>query len=389
MTKRRVSWLALVLAIGCGGGSHDHEAETTHEESGEEEHHDHADGVVHIERGMLRDLRVTTRPAESRAAGETATVLGELGVDEEAYAEIGTAIPARVARVLAAPGDTVRAGQPLVELESPDVGRARAAIADSRARVELAERTTARSQELVDQRIAAQRELEVAEAELASANAASRSAHDVLVSLGASRGRGGRFVLASPIAGTVIERTALLGRLVDIEQPLFVVGDLARLWLTVHVFERDALRIREGVTARVLFPALPNQTFEGLVARIGSRVDPVSRTVAVRIVIGNPSRILRPGMSASALVPLGDADETVIAVPIQAVQRLEDGWCVFLPGGSPGDFEIRRVGRGRDLGGEVEILSGLRAGEQVIVDGAFLLKAEAEKQAGGGDEHHH
>jgi cobalt-zinc-cadmium efflux system membrane fusion protein len=68
------------------------------------------------------------------------------------------------------------------------------------------------------------------------------------------------------------------------------------------------------------------------------------------------------------------------------VQRVRNEWCVFLPK-DENHFEIRRIGRGRDLGGEVEILSGLAAGEMVVVDGAFLLKAQAEK--GEGDEHVH
>jgi len=380
---------ALVVMLGCGGsGSVSEEA---HEEEGHSSSEDHADteGVVHIESAMLRDLRVTVRPAESRTAGETVTVLGELGVNEDAYAEVGTTIPARVARVLAAPGDRVEPGRPLVELESPDVGRARAEIADSRARAELAQQTADRRHDLATERIASQRDVETAEAELASANAASRAARDVLVSLGASRGSGGRFILSSPIAGTVIDRTALLGRLVDSGEPLFVVGDLSRLWLTVHVFERDALRIRTNGTARVDFPALPNRTFTGRVTHIASRVDPASRTLAVRIEIDNAGGELRPGMSASALVPIGDSTDTVVAVPIEAVQRLAEGWCVFLPRGTAGEFEIRTVGRGRDLGVDVEILSGLRAGEPVVVDGAFLLKAEAEKSRGGGADHHH
>jgi cobalt-zinc-cadmium efflux system membrane fusion protein len=68
---------------------------------------------------------------------------------------------------------------------------------------------------------------------------------------------------------------------------------------------------------------------------------------------------------------------------------LEDGWAVFLPTGERGVFERREVGRGRTLGNEVEVISGLKAGEQVVVDGAFLLKSEVEKAAGGGEAHEH
>jgi cobalt-zinc-cadmium efflux system membrane fusion protein len=210
-----------------------------------------------------------------------------------------------------------------------------------------------------------------------------------LVALGASRGSGSRFVLSSPIAGTVIDRAALLGQMVDAEHSLFIIGDLSRLWLVVHAFERDALRVREGTTTRITFPALPGQSFSGTVARIGSRVDPTSRTIEVRIVMDNPEGVLRPGMSASVLVAVGDSNENVVAVPVEALQRHLSGWCVFLPRPEAGVFELRPVGRGRDLEGEVEVLSGLRAGERVVVDGAFLLRAEAEKARGGGEEHHH
>ena len=78
----------------------------------------------------------------------------------------------------------------------------------------------------------------------------------------------------------------------------------------------------------------------------------------------------------------------VIAVPAASLQRLHDGWAVFIPRGE-GAFEARRVGRGRDLGGEVEILEGLTPGELVVVEGAFLLKAESEKARGEGERHEH
>src|SRR5690606_29274842 len=105
--------------------------------------------------------------------------------------------------------------------------------------------------------------------------------------------------------------------------------------------------------------------------------------------LDNPEGLLRPGMSATASIPLGGPGTTITAVPAAALQRLEAGWVAFLPTGERGVFERREVGRGRTLGNEVEVLSGLKAGEQVVVEGAFLLKAEVEKSSGGGDEHGH
>jgi len=400
--KRWARWLALAssswgVAFGCPAedepvGQHGEHGETHDADEG---HREPGDNLLRIDGEMLRDLRVTTQVAESRPAGDAVTVLGGLRVNEDAYAEVGSPITARVSNVLAAPGDVVAAGRPLVELDSLEVGKTRAALATSRARLELARQTVERRRELAHDQIIPQRELQAAQAELTQAEAELRAAEDSLASMGASRGAspagaGSRFILTSPIGGTIIDRAAVRGRMVDPEVALFIIGDLSHLWLIAHAFERDALRVRTGTNATVTFPALPGQSMIGTVTRLGNRVDPTSRTVDVRIELDNPSGVLRPGMSASALVPVGEPTETVVTVPIEAVQRQPQGWCVFIPGPEEGLFEIRSVGRGRDLGGEVEVLSGLRAGERVVVDGAFLLKAEADKTQGGGEgEHHH
>lgn len=392
--RRRLAGLAALLAVACKGAAppaedehHEHAEHAPSHDPAEQE--EGAETVVRVERGMLRDLRITTRAAESRPAGDAVSVLGELRVNEDAYAEIGSSTSARVARVLVSAGDAVKVGQALVELESPEVGRTRAALLTAGARLALAQQTVARRRELAADQIVPQREMQEAQADLAQASAEHRAAQEVLSALGAVRGTGARFVLTSPIAGTVLERNAARGQLVDAARPLFIIAGMSRLWLVVHAFERDALRMTVGAAVRVVFPALPGQSVSGVLTRLGSRVDPSSRTIDVRIELDNPSGVLRPGMSATALVPLGQSERSVVTVPVEAVQRQPQGWSVFLPTAAEGSFEVRAIGRGRDLSGEVEVISGLRAGELVVVEGAFLLKAEADKARGGGDEHHH
>lgn len=384
------------LVGGACGAAHDREhaeadPHAEHHEQGEHAHVEarSADARLRVDKSMLRDLRITTSAAELRPAGDTVTALGELQVDEERYAEVGAPIAARVSRVLAGVGDAVAQGQLLVELESPEVGRARAAALAARAEADLLRRVAGRREQLARDRIVAQRELDSAQAELSAAEAQLQAAEQQLAALGGARGHGTQFGLVSPLAGTVIERNVLRGRRVSGEETLFVVGDLTRLWLVAHAFERDALRIHSGGIARASFPALPGQEFTGPVTRIGSRVDPSSRTIDIRIELDNTAGLLRPGMSATAHIPVGAASDRVVTVPVAAVQRLPEGWCVFLPTQEDGVFERRAVGRGRDLGGEVEILQGVRQGERVVVDGAFLLKAEADKARGTGAEHHH
>jgi membrane fusion protein, heavy metal efflux system len=391
----RLACLAFLATASCRS-QRDHHGE---EHARHGEHHDHppeapgaasaaSPGVVRIDREMLRDLRITTTKAEARPSGDGVALLGELRVNEDAYAEVGPPIPARVAKLSASVGDQVKPGAALAELENMDVGRARAEITSATARIETARQRVERLRGLAADGIAPRRELEQAETDLKTAESDRASAQSVLGALGAGRGAGGRFVLRSPIAGTVVERNAALGRATDPEHPLFHIAELSELWLVVNAFERDAVRVRVGATARVTFAALPGRSFDGKVVLVGKLVDPSARTVPVRLLVPNKDGELRPGMSASAWVALGEATSTLVAVPVSALQRMHDGWCVFVPRGEDA-FERRPVGRGRDLGGEVEILTGLRAGESVVAQGAFLLKAEADKSRGEGEHHEH
>lgn len=386
---------ASAQAHGERADAHDEHAHDIEKHEGHEDHAVSGATVVRIDQGMLRDLRITTAPAERRSGGEGVVILGEARVNEEAYAEIGASIPARVRRLLVNAGDRVRAGQAVVELESIELGRARAAHTSASARESLARGAVERKRGLAVERIVSQREVQEAEAEHAGALAEQQAAAEVLAALGSelgrnesSAGKGSQFSLTSPLAGTVLSRDGAPGRMVDMTRPIVRVASLETLWVEVHAFERDALRVRQGAAARISFAALPGRTFDGTVRWIGSEVDVASRTMPVRLEVKNSDGALRPGMSASAWVPLGDGGDHVVTVPSLALQRLSSGWVVFLARGE-GVFEARAVGRGRDLGGEVEIVSGLAAPESVVVEGAFLLKAEAEKARGGGDHHDH
>ena len=348
------------------------------------------DGVVRIDPGMLRDLHITTAAVETRSGAESASVPGELRVVESEYAEVGSPVPARAIRVVVTAGQQVKRRQLLAEMQSLELGKTRGEYREAQARVELARQALERKRGLAQERIAPVREVQEAEAELRSAEATLAAAGASLQAMGASAsGEGGTSLqLRAPLAGTVIERNLAQGQAIEPAHTLFRIGSLSKLWLVAHAPERDAVRVPVGATARVAIPALPGQTLSARVLLVGSQVEMSSRTIPVRLELPNPGGALRPGMSATVWLPVGEG-ATVLAVPAAALQRLGDQWCVFVPQ-AEGVFEVRAVGRGRDLGGEAEILSGLKAGETIVVEGAFLLKAEAEKARGegGGHDHH-
>jgi len=402
---RTMAWFAMMIVLHClcgaAAGCGNQQPVEEHEEHADDAAHDEsveaaeAAGFVRIDPEMLRDLRITTTNVESRAGGQGVTVLGEVGVNEDAYAEVGCPVEGRITRLMASVGDPVAPGAALAEVQSVDLGAARGSYASAMARSRLAAQALERKRGLVAERIAPARELEEAEAAARAAQAELAAAAAALKAMGippddeaSPQDDASRLILRSPIDGTVIARDAVPGRAVSAAAPLFKIADLSRLWLTVHAFERDAVRIGVGGEARITFPALPGMDFSAKVALIGRQVDVSSRTIPVRLEIANADGLLRPGMSATAWLPVGGSEEKVIAVPSACLQRMQEGWCVFLPRGE-GLFEMRSVGRGRDLGGEVEIVSGLNPGETVVVEGAFLLKAEAEKSRGEGEHHEH
>lgn len=359
-----------------------------------ETHAEEAD-ALHLSDDMMRDLRLTTAAVSERTGLQEITALGAVAVDEDRYAEVAPSLAGQIVTLTVAVNAAVERGAPMARLRSVELGRARAALAAALARHELAAQTHDRRQTLAAERIVPQREVQEAAAALAGAAAEVSAARAELQALGitdqavaADAADASVFTVRAPMAGRVLERRGALGAWAEPSAALFTLADLSRVWVVAQVFERDAVSVRAGTTAHVTLAALPGQEFDGRVALVGRQVDPGSRTVPVRVELANPAGVLRPGMSANVRVEIAGQETRILSVPAAALQRVGDRWLVFVPNGAA-EFEMRSVGRGRDLGQDVEVVSGVKAGEMVVVDGAFLLKAEAEKKAGGVDEHGH
>lgn len=385
--------LTSLLALGaCAPEDHDHEglpAATPSPLAGVEAPAPPTPmGELHVTPDLARDLRVSLATVGAERGVERVDLLGEVVIAEDARAMVASPLPARVVRVPVATGQAVEAGQPLVELESVELGRARAALLAARAEALRAEQSLARKRELTE--VVSRAELEAAEAEAAVAAADLSAAEAALRALGVGTALptpvDGRFTLRAPLAGVVLERDIALGQAVEAQAPLLRLADTRRLQVEAHAFERDAVRIPAGGHADVRLSALPAEERPATVALIGGEVERSSRTIPVRLDLA-PDPKLRPGMAATATVALLATPSPVVTVPAAALQRFAGGWVVFVPR-EEAVYEIRAVGRGRDIGAEVEILSGLAPGERVVLDGAFLLKAEAEKRQSGGEGHH-
>jgi cobalt-zinc-cadmium efflux system membrane fusion protein len=383
-------WLFSGVAVACSSESTTRPAPAGAQEVAET--HPEEANAIHLTADMVRDLRISTATVTERSGAQEVTVLGEIAVDQARYAEVTPVTGGQVVRVLVQLDASVRAGAPLVQLRSPELGRSRADLLVAEARRDLARQTLDRKRALANERIVAQREVQEAEAAFRTADAEARAASTAVSALGIAGdpadGDASLFYVRSPIAGRIIDRHVALGQHADPSVALFTVADLSRVWVMAQAFERDAVTVRVDSVAHVTLAALPGEEFDGRVAVVGRQVDAGSRTLPIRIELNNRSGVLRPGMSATARLEAGGQGRTILTVPAAALQRVGDRWLAFVPKGQY-EYEMRAVGRGRDLGNDLEVVSGLKAGETVVVDGAFLLKAEAEKRSGGADEHGH
>ena len=254
--------VACAALLACRGGGNETRRPGDHPKPPEAEGGARPDGhTVKIDPAMRRDLRITTAAVERRPGGEQVSLLGELSVDQAAYAEVGVPAAARVTRLMVGAGDTVHQGQPLAELTSMELGKARADYLSAAARVKLAEAALERKRGLAAEKILPIREVQEAESQAADASAAMRSARAAIAAFGAEPPAVDRdgsnfstFVLRAPVHGTVIERAAVVGQMLEPAASPFRIGDLSTLWLTVHAFERDAVRIEQGAAARLVVP---------------------------------------------------------------------------------------------------------------------------------------
>lgn len=395
MTDRSIARRARLLAAlglvplalaACGGEDGDAAAEGGGKAGAAKEAA--ADSVVQLDSAAQRMAGVELFTAAPSGAGDL-VANGAITYDGDHVSVVAPRAEGRIVSVRADLGQPVRAGAVLAVLESQDVSGTRGELERAAVAVDVARRNYERERRLFEQSISSQKEMLDAEGEYRTAQADYRAAASKLRAVGASGGQGGTYGLATPVAGTVVERSASPGQVVGPSTNLFTVADLRHVWITVDVYEQDLARVHTGAAATVTPTSFPGVSFPGKVTYAGGVVDPGSRTFKVRVEIENHNGQLRPGMFAQARIAApasANAAAGPISIPEIAVQDVNGRTVVFVAVGAPGRFVARPVALGPRSGGMVAVTGGLAAGERVAVKGAFQLKSELTKASFAGDD---
>jgi cobalt-zinc-cadmium efflux system membrane fusion protein len=255
--------------------------------------------------------------------------------------------------------------------------------------VRVAKSNHQRQETLQREGIGAQKALVEAEAELEQARANLAAAHARLGVYGAGGTSGASVAIKSPLDGVIIERHATPGEMADPGKPLFVVADTRRVWIVGRVYEQDVALIRRGAEATVTLESFHDRSWTGTVSYVATVLDESTRTLGIRVELDNPEGVLRPGMFGLIRLAVdGKSGAPAPVVPEAAVQTVEDREVVFVPGDEAGEYRTVRVKLGERAGGKVVVRSGVKVGDQVVGEGAFVLKSELMKdEMGEGHAH--
>ena len=183
--------------------------------------------------------------------------------------------------------------------------------------------------------------------------------------------------LKAPIDGVIIERTATAGELVDKSKTIYTISDPAQLWAIAEVKERDIAAVKSGQDASFTVLAYPQEKFQGKVVLVGNQVESDSRTLEVRIAVDNADGRLKPGMFADVEIVTTILDN-VLLISDAALETDGEEQIIFVAL-NDNKFEKRIVKLGLEQSGRVQILSGVKAGENIVTDGSFILKSEMLK----------
>jgi len=325
------------------------------------------------ERSALRS-RLAIAPVAERDMRRDLVLPAVVEADPARLIKVLPPVAGRVIQLKVQLGERVTAGQPLVVIDSPDLGSAYADYDRAKAGMALARKNLDRQRGLAKIGGAAEKDLQQAESDFANAEAELRRSEARLKQIGveADTTAPSRTVTVSaPMAGSVIELDVAPGAYWnDATASLMTIADLRTVWVTASVPESDTAFVTKGQAVDVTFPAYPDAPLHGEVLFVSDVLDPDTRRTKVRIAFENAGTRLRPGMFAN--VTFHAPARRAAVVPTSALVLKDERSQVYVET-APWTFEARTVEIGFQQGEEVVLKSGVAAGERVVVKGGVLL----------------
>lgn len=319
---------------------------------------------------------IQTAVAQLKQVPVTVELAGRIEPDPTSVIPVFPPVGGRVIRVDARPGEAVERGQTLAELESSDVTSARMDYQRALTDAKVKEQERLRSADLLAKGAIAEKDEQQAEADAQMAAAEVVRTLDRLRVLGVDpAGLTNEFKLLSPRAGVILDVGASPGEFsksLDAPKALCTIADLSSVWAVGDIYEKDIEGLKVGQQAEITVSAYSGKKWTGRVAAIADALDPVTRTLSMRVVLPNPGRLLKPEMFAT--IQLVRSTSPAVLIPASGVIREGMSSYVYVQR-KASEFEKRAVTLRPTEGDQIEVQSGVKPGETVVTEGALLLRA--------------
>ena len=384
--SRLLSFLGLVVVAACSAKEPESREQSAPSpaapEHSDEPAHEELPKKVRLSERVMKDAQIESESVRREVLPNTLALPGEIAADPDKSARLSSPIPGRVESVRFQEGDRVRRGSVLATIQVPDLGKLRAEQAAKAAQAAAAKSNAERLRVLLSQNLAANQAYLDAVAQAEALDLETRAASDHVRALGLTQqgGRPSTLELRAPFDGVVVSRSAVVGQPIGADEVIAEIVDLSETMFFGRAFEKDLGRLQMNAPTEVQLNAYPHERFEGVIEYIGRRVDPVARTVTARIRLHNRNDRLRIGLFGTAHIA-ADANEQhapTLVVPRSALTEVAGKQVVFVQHPDR-DFELHEVVLGHAAGGKVEVVSGLREDERVVVHGVFTLKSAVLK----------
>ena len=327
--------------------------------------------LVKLSLDKVQKLGVKTEAAAMRDLASTIRAVATVQANERALATVTSKFDGWIQRLYVnTTGQAVRKGEALMDVYSPDLITAQQEYLIAKRGVQTlagaSAEVQASMQRLADSALQRLRNWDISETELQLLTRDGKTTQYL--------------TLRSPANGVVLEKPAIQGKRFMAGEVLYQVADLSQVWLLAEVFEHDLGQVRIGQAANIRVDAYPEKVFTGKVTFIYPTVTPESRTARVRIELANPQALLKPSMYARAEFTSSRGKGQALTVPDSAVLDTGTRQLVLVQR-AEGKFEPRPVKLGARGDGYIEVLEGVKAGENVVVSANFLIDAESNLKA--------
>jgi cobalt-zinc-cadmium efflux system membrane fusion protein len=373
---------ALAAALGLPGCGAPRESQMTSFTSGETKAE--TANLFTLPADQIAHLQIS--PAAKGSLPRVLRFTGSVAYNAFTTTPVFSAVGGPVRNILASPGDTVRAGQVLLNVNSPDYSAARSAYLKAKDAFQLADKNYKRALDLLEHKAIAERDEQQAESDRAQARADVESTADALRALGISDPEATAKSAATllipvlaPVAGEIVERLVGPGQLLQAgSTQCFTISDTSTVWVLVNVYQSEVGNVHVGDAADITTDAY-SDVFRGRIAYIAPALDPTTRTLQERIETENPGHKLRKDMYVTATIRAGAIGNALLVPDAGVLRDTENQPFVYVQTGA-NQFARRLVTLGESAGGRTQINSGLKEGERVVGDGGLFVQFQNSLQ---------